>query len=511
MNDSLDENYMCLSLNERSTLIFDQIKDTYTFWKIKKAVKDELVKKKEITEDLSSLIPKIMTNQNLDTKIKNKVQEIMDKQGYFKDNITIAKNKFKDWLDTSFLPPFYTEKDFEPLESVANTKRIWNEQIKYKINVVSRTVRKPFIASKKRVAKEGEVPTFDLKELDDASSLHIFDHNALYETILKVNSINYAGVLNLSWGSIKLQLQTMSVEEMRKRFNDLNVTLRQIGVDDEKSFIDERILIGEKLLAKDYQPFLIQYARRGIPPTLRNKIYKKILNVEMNPRDYEYYEALNEHFKKWELAIDDINTADIIEVINDDKYFIFEDFINISSHLFFRDTWVWDNLKTKPHATLTGVMGSDKEIGPFPPWGVLPCKHFPKFVCPFCYISVFPEEIYFIFRNFYWKYFCQLHSINSSPQGIIGLCKLFEDLLQIYEPEVCYYLNQHGINPLKIAFPWIFYCFIGYLEVSEIFLLFDRIIGFDTVEVVPILAAAIFVYRSTLIVIGNQNWSHQNY
>ena len=35
-------------------------------------------------------------------------------------------------------------------------------------------------------------------------------------------------------------------------YSELNVTLRQIGVDDEKSFVDERILIGERLLSKDY-------------------------------------------------------------------------------------------------------------------------------------------------------------------------------------------------------------------------------------------------------------------
>lgn len=129
----------------------------------------------------------------------------------------------------------------------------------------------------------------------------MYDHHSLYDTVLKVNSINYAGVMNLSWGSIKLQLQTMSIEDMRKKFNDLNVTLRQVGVDEEKSFIDERILIGERLLSKDYQPLLIQYARRGVPPTLRCRVYKKIFNISMNPRDYEYFESLAEHFKKWDL------------------------------------------------------------------------------------------------------------------------------------------------------------------------------------------------------------------
>ena len=70
----------------------------------------------------------------------------------------------------------------------------------------------------------------------------------LLDAILKINTINFAGNLMLSWGQIKLQLQTRSLEELRKKFNELNVTLRQIGVDDEKSFVEERILIGERLL-----------------------------------------------------------------------------------------------------------------------------------------------------------------------------------------------------------------------------------------------------------------------
>lgn len=107
----------------------------------------------------------------------------------------------------------------------------------------------------------------------------------------------------------------MSVEEMRKKFSDLNVTQRQIGVDDRKSFVDERIAMGEKLLAKDYIPFLLQYAKKGVPPTLRCKIYKKIFYIEMSPRDFEYFETLGEHYRKWELAFDDVNAIDFEEVI----------------------------------------------------------------------------------------------------------------------------------------------------------------------------------------------------
>lgn len=80
--------------------------------------------------------------------------------------------------------------------------------------------------------------------------------------------MNYSGNPDLHWGSVKVQLQTMTVDDMRKRYHELNVTLRQIGVDDEKQFVEDRIILGERLLQKDYQPFLIQYAKRGVPPTL---------------------------------------------------------------------------------------------------------------------------------------------------------------------------------------------------------------------------------------------------
>ena len=158
--------------------------------------------------------------------------------------------------------------------------------------------------------------------------------------------------------------------------------------------------------------------------------------------------------------------ADIIEFCNDDKFFIFEDMIEVCVNAFFRDKYVLDNIKCKPHTPVVGVAGSDRIVGAFPPSGIVPCLSFSSYFANFCYISDKNEEAYFIFRAFYCKYFCHLHTISSDSQSIISLCKFFEDLLQMYEPEVCYHLNQLGISPLKIAFPWIYYCFGGYLEID---------------------------------------------
>ena len=51
---------MNLSLNERSNMIYTMLKDSYAFWKIKKAIKNELKKRDTIAEDIGELIPKLL-------------------------------------------------------------------------------------------------------------------------------------------------------------------------------------------------------------------------------------------------------------------------------------------------------------------------------------------------------------------------------------------------------------------------------------------------------------------
>lgn len=188
------------------------------------------------------------------------------------------------------------------------------------------------------------------------------------------------------------------------------------------------------------------------------------------------------------------------ETCNDDKYFIFQELLEAATMLFFRDRQVYDMLKVKPNSPLVMVGPNEKPVGLFPPCGVLPVQHFTQYMAPFCYLSDSKEEFYFIFRAFYAKYFCHLQTISSSSQGILSLCQLFEELLQTYEPEVCFHLNSLGINPLRTVFPWIYFCFVNVVEVEQIYLIYDRILGFESLEVLAVLSAAIFSFRANLIV-----------
>jgi hypothetical protein len=130
---------MSLCIQEKSELIFKEIKNSYLFWSIKKSIKEEVVKGNTkakggalSSQDTGEMIPRLLSDLNLETKIKNKVHEILDKNGYFKDQAQIAVTKFKNCNDLNQLPQYFFDKHYEPLESVATAKRAWSEQLKKK-------------------------------------------------------------------------------------------------------------------------------------------------------------------------------------------------------------------------------------------------------------------------------------------------------------------------------------------------------------------------------------------
>ena len=101
----------------------------------------------------------------------------------------------------------------------------------------------------------------------------------------------------------------------------------------------------------------------------------------------DYFSSLNEYNQGWELVLDDLILSDVIEICNDDKYFIFQDIMESCVMTFFRDRYVFDNLVSKPNIPFIAVGPHEKPIGIFPPCGVIPVQHFSAYFAPFCYIS----------------------------------------------------------------------------------------------------------------------------
>lgn len=237
--------YMNLSSTEKGELIFKDVKNSYTFWAIKKAIKDELVKGKGKPQDISEQIPRLLKELNLETKIKNKVHELLDSNGYFKETSKVTATKFKNCANASALPDTFFDADNEPLECMATARKQWSDHLKTKVNSFCRQSRKPFMRIKKE-KKPAPKKAPKVEEDDDAVSkdddgvsissqavsattketnskpdvMHmigngppvgnfvdtasLYDWKAFYEHILRINSSNYAANGNLSWGGIKL-------------------------------------------------------------------------------------------------------------------------------------------------------------------------------------------------------------------------------------------------------------------------------------------------------------------
>ncbi|XP_042369936.1 TBC1 domain family member 19-like [Plectropomus leopardus] len=167
---------------------------------------------------------------------------------------------------------------------------------------------------------------------------------------------------------------------------------------------------------------------------------------------------------------------------------------------FSRDTAVLDHFKynsaTPPKSFIQGKGGDEECAVVYPPNGVIPFHGFSMYVAPLCFLYNEPSKLYSVFREMYVRYFFRLHSISSSPSGIVSLCLQFERLLQTYLPQLFYHLRQIGAQPLRIAFKWMVRAFSGYLSTDQLLLLWDRILGYDSLEVVAVLAAAVFAFRA---------------
>ena len=117
------------------------------------------------------------------------------------------------------------------------------------------------------------------------------------------------------------------------------------------------------------------------------------------------------------------------------------------------------------------------------------------YVAPLCFMYGDPALLYLSFRELYVRYFSQLHTVSSGPQNLLRLARMFERLLATHQPDLVMHLHQLGIVPLAMALPWMARAFAGFLPPEQVLVLWDRIIGFDSLELLPMLAAAVFLFH----------------
>ncbi|KAH9629060.1 hypothetical protein HF086_011323 [Spodoptera exigua] len=247
----------------------------------------------------------------------------------------------------------------------------------------------------------------------------------------------------------------------------------------------ERISLGERVAALGYAPVVQEYLKKGSPQCLRAKLWSQVLGSEVKGQQTAYFAQLKKNVLEVDLMIDKLIFKDVqLTASNDDQYFVFEDLLYQVMLCFSRDIDVMQQLKgsigNPPTVTIKGKQTSAESMTVFPPSGIIPFHGFTMYATPFCYLYDDPVQLYYTFRAFY---------------GIVSLCLLYERLLEANEPLLWIHFRNININPIRVVFKWLMRAFSGHLPPDQLLLLWDAILGYDCLEILPLLALAILSFR----------------
>ncbi|KAJ8262585.1 hypothetical protein GJAV_G00168080 [Gymnothorax javanicus] len=410
----------------------------------------------------------------------------------------------------SVMPPQHMK---EPLAYMRKAQASWENRILKSLN--SMCVELSIPLARKRSAQEHKELINKWNEMGtdepDLSRFRpVYAPKDFLEVLISLRNPNQdcseRGSSRCHWGLVQVPLSVRGLLEMREVFGELGLTAGQLGVDDHTHvpadlFETEHVRMGKRVLSELDSAAAQQYSRQGCPTGLRADLWALILNSTNEPEDVMHYEQLKSSVIIHDLLVDNLIYKDVkLTASNDDYYFVFEDFLYQVLLCFSRDTAVLEhfsyNSATPPKSYIRGLLGKDDCAVVYPPNGVIPFHGFSMYVAPLCFLYNEPPRLYGVFREMYVRYFYRLHSISSSPSGIVSLCLQFEKLLQTHLPQLFYHLREVGAQPLRIAFKWMVRAFSGYLCTDQLLLLWDRILGYDSLEIVAVLAAAVFAFRA---------------
>ncbi|RKO88029.1 hypothetical protein BDK51DRAFT_51669 [Blyttiomyces helicus] len=263
-----------------------------------------------------------------------------------------------------------------------------------------------------------------------------------------------------------------------------------------------RVALGEKLLASRSMWAVRQYAKQGIPPSLRTQMWDLMLQSSITndatAHIRQHCKQLKPQIARYDLLIDRFIHVDVRQCQNDDTYFVFEDVLSEILLLWTRDECKVEtqiqNLPSKwDPASVGSLLVRDADL--LPPFGGR------------CGLHDFPRAVFQVSgsgtngRPSSTRYFCHLHTLNSHPQGLLVLSTTFENLLKQADSPLYFHL-AHTLQspPLSIAFRWLMFGFVGVLDVEQVLLLWDRVIAFDRAELFSVVAAAVFLFRRDALV-----------
>ena len=481
---------------------------------IKKSLRNAILATSVKNKDINKVAMETFKSTDLEIHVKNSLYK-----EYMRLKLRGIQNSSDLLLRNNELFGEYGSYFKEPVDFIAETQAKWSATLNQAINGMSTHLGIPL--SKQRSVQEREVflsqwSALSLLSDDTMKDFQpLFTAKDIFEIMINMRNPNMTEKANAElqhWKLLPLNLSVKSLHNLKAQFEQLDPKLVQVDSIACSSEIaeDEILLQTNKVLKKGLYAAARFLCRYGCPTGSRFELWRMALCIDFGGGKHMlHFEKLKCMVVKYRFLFDLILLQDLKHTVaNDDNYFVFEDLIYQVLFTFLRDAGVLE-ISTyspidPPVAYSRGRIGTLLQEVVYPPSGVIPIHGFGYYIAPLCFTQANPIPLYVLFTEMYKRYFHQLYTISSHPNGLLSLCCLFEDILQQKHPALVLHMKSIKVEPLQLAYKWILYAFSGYLDPDQVLLLWDRIIGFDSLEIVPILAAAVFNFRaSSLLHVGS--------
>lgn len=345
--------------------------------------------------------------------------------------------------------------------------------------------------------KWGELSNY---EVDVSKYRPVYAPKDFLEVLLHLKSPAGKTADDDDWEFCDMPLEVKELTDMRLLYSEFSRGEQIFSNTHYSTSLEaERLFLGEKVLCNNYAPVAQEYLKKGCPRSLRADMWALVLGANVQQYHKDYYDALKEHVIQFDLMIDKLIIKDIqLTASNDDQYFVFEDVLYQILLCFSRDNEILQKLSSQPgymQVVLKGKQPSAENTMIFPPSGVIPFHGFAMYAAPICYLYQKPATLYYAFRSFYLRFWHRLHRVCGHSQGIVSLCLTYERLLQTYEPVLWLHFNEYNIHPLRVVFKWLMRAFSGALPPEQLLQLWDLILAYDSLEILPLLAVSILIFR----------------
>ena len=273
------------------------------------------------------------------------------------------------------------------------------------------------------------------------------------------------------------------------------------NIDSEKVESD-RITEGQEILEDTLkcndEEELLSFLKAGVPNDFKNQFYNQyyevLLKTKLKAKQSEEASVDDkEHSELFQLLEENLVLAEELVAKNASKFwntnefFPFENSFKKTTSYYFK---IYKKLNLKKGKMYLGF---------------LPFESIEFFLVIASSVSITSKNCNTFFKIIFEQIYVPIFDFQSdNEQNLIALCQCFEELFLLEMNGLFFHLKSIGFCPLGIAAKWFASLFVGVFRSQQILYLIDRILGFESLFLLPILALGIFkLFHGNLIKISS--------